>query len=478
MNFHFECVPALPKLAWGARLRKSDPGIRVLHGPQVEIRESCFFEGAWDGPFEALRFDEASTVAGSGARIGNGHVLFCGPSHMYERIQSVRVGDELFISNSLAFLLALSGERLDPNHPHYYWDFLDFLRIGIKVKHKRIPLLGPGLVELHDCCNLRVAPDLATTRLEKPLGPPPRNFPDYRSFLERTLQSVIANAGHAERGWSYRPVTMLSQGYDSTAVSALASRAGCREAVTFRRSGGDTGYENDSGAATAACLGLSITEYERMDFEKLPEFRADEFYLEPWGNDRHIAGMEKQVAGSVLLSGRGTDNLWPRGGGKRWGFLSDKGRPFLQDVDNINLAGAALGEFRLRTGFIDFPAASSGGLHGRAIHAIGQSKEMKPWSVGGIYDKPIPRRIAEEAGVPRNLFGQAKKGGPAWPVIANQSWFVRVRARVGDWMPVRVAYLRVFGNRFHPQWKEGSFSVQRGMDRAIERYLAALSSQR
>ena len=65
MKFHFECVPALPKLAWGARLRKGEPVIRVLHGPQVEIRESCFFEGAWDGPFEAFGFDEASTVAGS-----------------------------------------------------------------------------------------------------------------------------------------------------------------------------------------------------------------------------------------------------------------------------------------------------------------------------------------------------------------------------------------------------------------------------
>ena len=33
---------------------------------------------------------------------------------------------------------------------------------------------------------------------------------------------------------------------------------------------------------------------------------------------------------------------------------------------------------------------------------------MRPWSIGGAYDRPIPRRIAEEAGVPRDLFGQNK----------------------------------------------------------------------
>jgi hypothetical protein len=36
---------------------------------------------------------------------------------------------------------------------------------------------------------------------------------------------------------------------------------------------------------------------------------------------------------------------------------------------------------------------------------------MRPWSVGGDYDRPIPRRIAEEAGVPRQWFGRVKLAG-------------------------------------------------------------------
>jgi hypothetical protein len=35
---------------------------------------------------------------------------------------------------------------------------------------------------------------------------------------------------------------------------------------------------------------------------------------------------------------------------------------------------------------------------------------MDPWRLRNAYDRPIPRRIAEEAGVPREIFGQSKMG--------------------------------------------------------------------
>jgi hypothetical protein len=52
-----------------------------------------------------------------------------------------------------------------------------------------------------------------------------------------------------------------------------------------------------------------------------------------------------------------------------------------------------------------------GALHGPAIYRITHSDEMRPWKLGtGYYDRPIARRIAEEAGVPRENFGQSKFG--------------------------------------------------------------------
>lgn len=441
----------------------------------------CFFEGAWDGPFEGYRFDQALTFAGSGGRLADDGIVFATPSHTFERLHSVRAGDQVFVSNSLAFLLALSGERLDSKHPHYYLDFLDFHRAGIRVKEKRLRVAGPRFVSLHDCCNLAIQADLTISRLEKPLGPPPSDYAAYVSFLSRTARDVFANASHADRRWSFRPVTSLSQGYDSTAVSALASKAGCREAVTFRKSNGTTGYEDDSGSEIARCLNLCVTEYGRADCDRIARERDHQFYIEPDGMDRSLVVMEEQLVGALLLTGRFGERLWNREPSIRWGLPGDTGQPHFQLLTGFKLGGCALGEFRMNAGFIHFPLACSGGLHAPAIKAITDSPEMQPWSVGGGYDRPIARRIAEEAGVPRRLFGQTKKGGPRRSGPQGRSWIKRAIYKLwvaSYWPPVRILILRVTGNRLNGAWRRGSFAVQRSVERTMQAYLSAISGTR
>jgi hypothetical protein len=41
---------------------------------------------------------------------------------------------------------------------------------------------------------------------------------------------------------------------------------------------------------------------------------------------------------------------------------------------------------------------------------------MRPWRVGGHYDRPIPRRLVEEAGVPRRSYAKEKRAisQPFW----------------------------------------------------------------
>lgn len=475
MKLEFELVPNLPRLAWAARLRKEDPAVQILHGPWIETREDCFFEGAWDGPFEGCRFDQAETFAGSGGRLEADGIVFAGPSHTLERLYSVRAGDELFVSNSLAFLLALSAERLDPKYPHYYLNFLDYYRAGIRAKEKRLRLAGPRFAELHDCCNIAIQSDLTIARLEKPLGPPPRDYDDYASFLSRTAQQVFANATDKARRWAYRPVTTLSQGYDTTAVSALAAKAGCREAVTFRKSNSHAGYLDDSGVEIAPFLDLRVTEYERTDYDRLPDRRDHEFYIEPGGIDRSMVLMEEQLVGSLLLSGRFGERLWARRPKSPWGLPAFAGHPFFQQPTVYRIGGLALVEFRLKTGFIHFPLACSGGLHAPAIKAISESQAMEPWSVGGSYDRPIARRIAEEAGVPRRLFGQIKKGGPRERGPERRSWLGRRIFSLWRVAPLRILVLHLTGNRLNPAWRRGSFAVQRGLERTMQDYLAAIS---
>jgi hypothetical protein len=66
-------------------------------------------------------------------------------------------------------------------------------------------------------------------------------------------------------------------------------------------------------------------------------------------------------------------------------------------------------EFRLRVGFIHLPVPCLGATRQPALTLLSNSPEMMPWSIGGNYDRPLPRRIGESAGIPRNCFGQLKK---------------------------------------------------------------------
>jgi len=93
-------------------------------------------------------------------------------------------------------------------------------------------------------------------------------------------------------------------------------------------------------------------------------------------------------------------------------------------VDDCLLSGHGLGEFRLRIGFLHLPLPYIGARHGPAIYRITHSREMDPWRLGtGYYDRPIARRMAEEAGVPRAAFGHQKFGTAvaAWRELNAES---------------------------------------------------------
>ncbi len=402
MRLDLRTVDTLPRLAWVAAIRRNEDTVQVLHGPWVETREDRFFEGAWDGPFPDGAFDDALALMGSGGRIDGDRIVFAGPSHKMDRIQSLLAGETLYVSNSFPLLLARTGEELDLSYPNYFFDYLRYFRAGIRITVKPVRLRSGNHVYLHDYCNLAVKRSLAVERLEKRIPPPPSCYQDYADFLQGTARQVSANATDPARQRIFRPVAAISRGYDSVAVAALASRANCRRSVTFRHSRTGNGSLEDSGAQIAAHLGMHIREYDRADYIKLPGLPEIEFYPAPWIAAKTLTVLEDQLAGSLFFNGQGGEDYWDATGG----VFS-----LLQEPGALTMSGSNLTEFRLRAGVIVFPLASCGAIHAPIIARIGRSSEMKNWSVGGKYDRPIPRRLAEDRGVPRDLFGQIKAGG-------------------------------------------------------------------
>lgn len=125
--------------------------------------------------------------------------------------------------------------------------------------------------------------------------------------------------------------------------------------------------------------------------------------------------MEEQLEGVLLMTGRYGEYLWTT--------VKSEIHPHLRSPTSLAMSGATLVELRLRTGFIHLPLPYSGAVHAEAIYGITMHREMIPWKIGGQYDRPIARRIIEEAGVPRKLFGLHKKGG-GWsltPLLSRTS---------------------------------------------------------
>jgi hypothetical protein len=51
---------------------------------------------------------------------------------------------------------------------------------------------------------------------------------------------------------------------------------------------------------------------------------------------------------------------------------------------------------------------------------------MEPWTLHNGYDRPIPRRLVEEADVPRDAFGVIKRGGAGSSLrFGNRSYLAR-----------------------------------------------------
>jgi hypothetical protein len=388
----FRPSPTLPALAW--LLRARPPRAELSFGSLVRCTPAGIVEGTWlgeGGPHAPLC---TTTLFGS-AVIADGPALYVvPPGHMLEGVYVAQQPAGLVATNSLAALLVASGLELDPAlaYPPLFNESVRGLA------RTRIPTTGaPISAWFFD--RLRLDLDGRLSVVAKPAEAPFADFADYRRRLANGLASALANMPTASE-----MVVTISSGYDGAAVAALAAEQGCRLALTVDEGKPVPGSADlaDSGADIGRRLGMAVTTIGRLDYQGRDDRPEAEFLATGFtGEDVVLGGGEPMLHGRLLLTGFYGDGMW-------WRHRPPRPRLWRSDQ-----SGSSLGEWRLRAGFVHLPLACVGAIHQPLVQRISGSAEMRPWFVGGRYDKPIPRRIVEEAGLPRGSFGVVKRAASA-----------------------------------------------------------------
>ncbi|HET7588158.1 MAG TPA: hypothetical protein VFL45_08770 [Gammaproteobacteria bacterium] len=413
---HFKYLPAasLPKLAWCARIARNNDEILVEHGDWVETHGNFFIEGAWDGPFSRGAIDEARILLGSGGQVREGDVTFCTTTHTKERLQSIRLRDEILISNSFAYLLNAAGDSVDINYRFYERDFMTSLN-GITKARKFVPTAARRRVRIHYSEKITIDRNLGIRTERYGDSPDFSTFEEYVDVVNGLLASLTRNAGDAARKKVYRPLSTISTGYDSPAATVFAKRHGCDEALTFldaRTEYNDPEWGevdgNDSGLEIARYLKIGIRTFRRNGYDQRSDHPEAEFIATGNGGDDVImCNAEQCLSGTMLYTGFLGDVVWD---------CKSEHQEQSRDYVYKDPSGASFNEFRLRVGFIHVPIPLLTFTRHPELHRISHSDDMAPWRIGGTYDRPIPRRLVETAGVPRHLYAQSKKAitQPIW----------------------------------------------------------------
>jgi hypothetical protein len=432
-------VDSLPPLAWIAAIRP--PKVRLFFGGLVREHDEGVFEGSWVGEANVGGLLGSTTTFGSGVLLADGAIHLVPPSHHLESLYMHHSADLVVASNSLVGLLTASG--LDLQRGVDYSQL--FSQAGDGKFRFDIPTSGgPVHIVLYD--GLRIAADGALSDFAKPHEPSFRDFDDYRTRIAAALASVAANAP------TFEVVPTMSSGYDSASMAVLAREVGASRAVTIAQGKPvrGTSRTNDSGEPVARSLGLAIESFDRLAYLARTDLPEAEFLATGMsGEDVVFAGMEDRIRQTILVTGFFGDGMW---------WLSRPHRPLYWRLEQ---AGLSFTEFRLRTGFIHVPLPWFAASQMYNVESISNSDEMRPWVVNTDNDRPIPRRILEEAGVPRGTFADRKRAtsaplqmqGPAGLSVASRDSLQAFAAAGGETI--------TFVPRPFPRWRRFLYTRSR-----------------
>jgi hypothetical protein len=380
----------LPQQAWLLRVSEA---AELWCGAGVETRGDAFFEGAWSGAFGDFGFADCIEVFGSGAALTPNGWLLVPPSHTVEAVYALHLkSGEWLASNSIAFINQHTEIGFQGSDADFYKHFVTIVE-GIDHSPSRISFASGEFYILH-FRNALLSPDGLVLR-PKPLPPDFVDFKGYRDYLSETVKAVARNAADPARRKTYTLLATVSSGYDSPACATIARAASCAEAVTIAKS---REGNPDDGAEIGASLGLCTTVYDRPEFAGATREGAAEFYSTGMqAVDLIFEVLRGRLGGRIFVTGFHGDKIW------------DANVKPTSVIKRGDISGSGLSEFRLSEGFVHLPMPFIGVLRHDSLWRIAQSDEMKPFAIGGSYDRPIARRLVEEAGVRRTAFGQDKK---------------------------------------------------------------------
>lgn len=385
----------LPPLAWVASIRPGRRSIAVRRGAHTEAGDRWVCEAAWSGAYERGGFDRTPLVFGSGIRVRSDGIRFVSAGTTVDRLWIWRdgAGEPRRVSNSLVQLLAEVGARLLPGYERYEAD-LESIVEGLDGYRRTIPV-DEGRLEVVYFENL-VWDGRRLARVPKPeLEREFSSFEAYRSFLGETARALLDNVSSPGRDHPVELLTSISSGYDSPAASVMAREIGCREAVTLRQARSPTPGRTDTGRTIGETLGLDVSVYER-------DLAIGPAELRYWAADGKPQDVNLGIfdyPGPVCLffTGFHGDKVW-----------TTKKHDTSDRIVRGDTSGLGFTEDRLHRGVLHCPVPYWGVRKMDEIERISQSSEMAPWRLWNDYDRPIPRRIVEQAGVPRDAFGQRK----------------------------------------------------------------------
>jgi hypothetical protein len=441
-NIPFKPSFDTPHQAWLAKLQGGE--LECIAGAGVRRDSDWFFEGGWARVETPRSLSRSGIYLGSGA-VWDGTVLSAiAPSHTTEAVYITTTPDAIFVSNSLPFVLAGAGITDFP-----ITELREPMESIIKgLDHYSREIHATSRYRVYRFCNAIIQ----CRQGEEPLELPQEadlsgidSFETYRDYLISVIQE--ASRTYGSTGIS----VYLSSGYDSTACAALAKHiGGDRLAISVDMARTRVA---DAGTHVAQALGMRIATLSRADREiavvknyvgqenatDTDIERMSEFYIGMNVMDECLSAPPELLAGRTVLTGFHGDKIWD---------------PTLHPSLHLkrgDSSGASIGDFRLRIGFLHIPVPMLAFSAHPLLQTIGLSREMRPWRNGkalrvpllrhvtvpvlgikthpllerfwhaawvpkkalwwrnrGTYDRPIPRRMAEEVGVQRKAFGQQK----------------------------------------------------------------------